>query len=337
MSTNKFSNYKLDQLIDYYIINDMSAASFSRRLIINKDNLLNEVLEKTKFLDEYYDNTYYGQRLYHIWNNNYNILKCSICNNPCKYNGKKYLNSCNDKKCINKIKSINIINTNLNKYGVKNVSQCEDIIKKKKQINLDKYGTDYFFKTKEFKDKNKQTCLNKYGVQSYSQTEEYKEKYKNTCFDKYGVENSFQSKEVQKKSRATCLERYGVEYILQDKEIFENNRNSSYRLKSYILPSGKEIKVQGYEDKFLDEYFSNGGLESNILIEIKDIHNYIGIIYYNTPDGKKHRYYPDFYLLKENKIVEVKSEYTIQCNKEINVLKKQICLDKGLNFEYKIY
>lgn len=58
--------------------------------------------------------------------------------------------------------------------------------------------------------------------------------------------------------------------------------------------------------------------------------------YYDS-NYKKHRYYPDFYLINENKIIEVKSTYTKTMCIEKQELKEQACLDKGLNFKYKIY
>lgn len=287
---------------------------------------------------------------------------CPICNNPLKKrkNRNSYYKTCGNKICVEKNRYNSVKITNLEKYGVENTFQVKEYKEKSKLTCVEKYGVENASQSEFIKDKKSQTCLLNYGVLNPSKNKEIQDKKILNSLDKYGVEYPFQSevvkdkilksninnlgvnypmqsKEVRKKSKDTCLERYGVGHILQDKTIFEKNRNSSYKLKSYILPSGKEIKIQGYENKFLDEYFLNGGLESNILIEIKDIHNHIGIIYYNTNDSKKHRYYPDIYLINENKIIEVKSNYTITCNKEINELKKQACLNKGLNFEYKIY
>ena len=118
---------------------------------------------------------------------------------------------------------------------------------------------------------------------------------------------------------------------------FNKIQKSGFKRKSYILPSGQEIFIQGYEYKFLNEYFENGGLESNILIKTNDINDKVGAFWYNTNDGKEHRYFPDFYIINENKIIEVKTTYTYKKELEENLLKQQACLDKGLNFEFKIY
>jgi hypothetical protein len=77
----------------------------------------------------------------------------------------------------------------------------------------------------------------------------------------------------------------------------------SYRSKKYILPSGLDITVQGYEDHFLDFIFSNKILdESDFEFKVPYV------IYSENPEKK---YYPDFYIPKYNLIVEIKSAYTL--------------------------
>jgi hypothetical protein len=43
------------------------------------------------------------------------------------------------------------------------------------------------------------------------------------------------------------------------------------------------------------------------------------------------------YLVSQNKIIEVKSEYTYKAAYSINVRKKQACLNLGIYFEFWIY
>ena len=47
-----------------------------------------------------------------------------------------------------------------------------------------------------------------------------------------------------------------------------------------------------------------------------------------------HRYYPDIFIKSINTIIEVKSDYTINENVEINHFKKESCLLNNLNFDY---
>lgn len=105
--------------------------------------------------------------------------------------------------------------------------------------------------------------------------------------------------------------------------------------KDFILPSGKTVKLQGYEPQalknLLEEY-----VETDIVIGIKNINECIGKITYIEKDGVEHRYYPDFYVKSENAIIEVKSQWTYEKWKERNELKKQACLDKGFKFRFII-
>ena len=60
-------------------------------------------------------------------------------------------------------------------------------------------------------------------------------------------------------------------------------------------------------------------------------------IWYIGTDNKQHRYFPDVYIPKTNTIYEVKSEYTLNVNLEINELKFQAVKSAGYNFILKVY
>jgi hypothetical protein len=58
------------------------------------------------------------------------------------------------------------------------------------------------------------------------------------------------------------------------------------------------------------------------------------IIPYRCPtDGRVHRYYPDFYIPKENLIIEVKSQYTLDVQWDKNQAKFNAVKDNGFNFK----
>jgi len=77
----------------------------------------------------------------------------------------------------------------------------------------------------------------------------------------------------------------------------------SYRSKTYTLPSGKEIRVQGYEDHFLDFIFQNKILDES------DFNFEPPVIKYSENPIRK--YHPDFHIPRYNLLVEIKSEYTL--------------------------
>lgn len=105
--------------------------------------------------------------------------------------------------------------------------------------------------------------------------------------------------------------------------------------KSYKLPSGKIVFVQGAEDSVLTDLLENYR-ESDIVIEDDKIERCIGKIFYKSLNGKIKRYYPDFYIRSENMIIEVKSSYTYKIHEKINKLKQQACLSSGYRFKFVI-
>ncbi len=222
--------------------------------------------------------------------------------------------------------------TNLQKYGVENPFQAEEFKEKSKQTCLEKYGTEYGIQNKIVQEKSKQTCLEKYGTEYVLNNPEIMEEIKQQNLEKYGVEHTLQVKEFREKSKQTCLEKYGVPYPNQNAEMMEKTSKNSYKIKTYTLPSGKEIKYQGYENYALDELIQNYE-ETDIITGVKNVPT----IWYNDTDDKKHRHYVDIFIPSENKCIEVKSTWTFKKKKD-NVLEKQTTAkEKGFNYEIWVY
>ena len=147
----------------------------------------------------------------------------------------------------------------------------------------------------------------------------------------YGVDNPFNSKIIRDKIEETFINKYGVKRPTQLKEFQEIIQTNSLKFKQYKLPSGKIINVQGFEPFALNELILNHN-ENDIITDRKDIPR----IEYEI-DNKKKYYFPDIYLPKENKIIEVKSTWTFEKKKEITFNKATSTKDKGYNFEIWIY
>jgi hypothetical protein len=116
---------------------------------------------------------------------------------------------------------------------------------------------------------------------------------------------------------------------------FLEKSNDNYTLKDYVLPSGNIVKVQGYEPQALDillKYYS----EEDLILGASAIKEKVGVIMYTDNKGKKHRYFPDIYILSINKIIEVKSGWTYKIQKDVNELKKEACVNAGIDFEFMI-
>ncbi len=245
--------------------------------------------------------------------------------------------------------------TNFDKYGVEYSLQSQEVRDKIKATNLKKYGVENPFQSQEIKDKMKATCLKKFGIENPSQLPEIKEKIKETCLERYGVEYSLQSKEVRnkiiatnlkrygvehalqssiikKKKIKTCMIKYGVEYAIQNKEVFERNQKARWKLKPYTFKTEVLIYCQGYEIYALKDLEENHNYTYGDYINWNELE-----FWYKTKNNKKHRYYPDIPFLKENKIIEVKSDYTFYTNIYVNLLKAKCVLEKGYDFTFWIY
>lgn len=220
----------------------------------------------------------------------------------------------------------------MQKYGVKFHTQLDEWKQKVKQICLMRYGVEHFVTS----DAMKTMMMERYGVEHASQSEEVQQKMKETCLMRYGVEYFFtsdamkammmerygveyasQSEEVQQRMKETCLMRYGVEYPMQNYEIFRKAAKSMYSKKQYILPSGKEIQLMGYEWMCFD-----------ILLGIKCSKKYTGEIYQESDftlippiipyfhDEKNRMYYPDIFV--KGIVIEVKSIWTFNMTTDRN-------------------
>ena len=107
---------------------------------------------------------------------------------------------------------------------------------------------------------------------------------------------------------------------------FKKWKTSCYRLKPYTLPSGKIIKLQGYEPQFLDYVFENK------LYKEEDFDFSTKRIQY-VFNNKNHYYFPDFYIPKDNLIIEIKSTYILKRQgNERNIAKHNATIKSGYKY-----
>lgn len=126
--------------------------------------------------------------------------------------------------------------TCLQKYGVENPYQAEEVKAKIRQTSIDRHGgigngskeiADKISKTKEKKygnskftnrEKCKRTCIEKYGIENFGQSPNALSKKKKTCLDNFGVDNPWKSNKVREKSKATMMTRYGYDNYGKSKQ-----------------------------------------------------------------------------------------------------------------------
>ena len=102
--------------------------------------------------------------------------------------------------------------------------------------------------------------------------------------------------------------------------------NATFRRKSYVLPSGKIIHVQGYEPQFLDYVLQNELLsEDEIVYKAPRIDYVVG--------AEKRRYFPDFYIPRFNLITEIKSSWVLERQTiQMQHLKERATIAAGFDY-----
>lgn len=178
---------------------------------------------------------------------------------------------------------------------------------------------------KKIIEKRKATNLKKYGVTNPMMLESSKDNRKKVMVERYGVETPFRIPEVRQKIDATNLERYGSKNVMQNAEIRKKNFLTGTRKKLH-----QGILTQGDGDKIIDILLLDY-TQDEILSEFQ-----CPYLAYRSADGIERKYCPDFYIPKDNLIIEVKSMYTFMVDLENNILKSQTVINHGYRYKFFI-
>lgn len=224
---------------------------------------------------------------------------CKYCNNLARFiNFKKgYDDICNNKECARKRRHERTVKTNLEKYGVENVSQLKEIQERKEKTLFEHFGvTDYLnsefnkknmYKngvhvtmTPEAKEHRKQTLLKKYKtLDTFSlnnghvkaNSKEGRLKAKETLQHNYGVSSTFALEKTKESIKKTCLEHFGVESAAKS-EIVKNKVKETclkkYGKSSFLqTPEYKEKAKKTNLEKYGSEYYLSSEKRYTKLVE----------------------------------------------------------------------
>jgi len=323
----------------------------------SNDNITRETFIEIKCMGENCENICNKKFVNLVANKNFGCIDCAP-----KLKLLKTKNTCIIKygvDCSFKFKAVNdkIKQTMINKYGCEHALQSTIFKNKFKQTCIEKFGTENPTLNQAVKNKVKQTCikkfgvenpfqseeiknkikiynLNRYGFECNSKSEELKSKYKQTCLEKYGTYSHTKDAGVKEKIKQSNMSKYGVENVMHNTDVMEKSSKNAYKLKEYIFPSGKIIKIQGYEKYAIDYLLKNDNIKENDIITGP---KNVPVIWYNDESGKKHRHYVDIFIPSQNRCIEVKSTWTTEKKKDIIYLKKQAAIELGYNYELWIY
>jgi len=277
---------------------------------------------------------------------------CPYCSAPKTFyqHTRSYANTCGSDACYGKLikdirsnfsdeKNAKInekrSNTNLIRYGVKQNTSNPEIkarIKATRQQTMDDGRT----KEEHIQENARLGKLKKYGDINYNN----RQKIRKTK----AAQSDEVKREISEKRRKTNKERFGVECVLllSTSKIAAANA----KIKEFVLPSGRIVRVQGNEPLAIAKLLESYDEDSIWISDARNISTCNMPIINWIDNQRKHvRYYPDIYIPKENRIIEVKSRWWYDGNGaekyksrlENNQRKKQACISKGYHFEFWIY
>lgn len=223
------------------------------------------------------------------------------------------------------------------KTGFKNPHENPQTWTNRKLNCQEKHGCDNHMQQPEVQELRKQLCLEKHGVETHLQLPEIiaqiQDKRSEQQFDiteKITKALAPQRKAIHAKARQTYFERTGYYNILQNPANFESS--SMFNWKDYNLPSGDNVKFQGFENVAIDKLLETYD-ESELVFSAKLMPR---IMYYNSEKDRTSIYYPDIFIPSKNLIIEVKSTYTYKADLVKNYEKCMRCQQMGLNFQFWI-
>lgn len=314
---------ELEYLI--FLNNSTQKITHINKFIYNKyTNVIND------FINNNILNNKYTEKLYFYINDLKEIPTCLHCkNNVTTFYSYKlgYAKYCSA-KCVSNGTKQKRIATNLKKYNCEYGLQSTIVKNKRYKSNLLKYGVKNVYQAECIKTKIKNTNNKLYGCDNPMQNFDIKNKAQQTYKEKTGYDNPSQNPKVKQQKIETTIINFNVQHHMQNSIEFKKHQKSSFKLKNYTFPSGKIVKIQGYENFALDILLETCN-EYQILINVKDMPE----IWYYTDDNKSHRYYCDIFIPSENKLIEVKSKYTFELYEKTNLLKQQASKDLGYDHE----
>jgi hypothetical protein len=149
---------------------------------------------------------------------------------------------------------------NLEKYGVENVFQLDDVKEKSKKTNIEKYGVEFISQSNEIQSKIRNsiskldrekvnqrridTNIEKYGIENVSQSDTIKEKKKKTNLENWGTTNNKQSEPFRKLNFQIANHSNYINYIKEGISLFKCDNEKEHNFEIDIDNFSKRIKYK---------------------------------------------------------------------------------------------
>jgi hypothetical protein len=223
-----------------------------------------------------------------------------------------------EKSCVEKFGVLNpfqsedikekIKQTNLNNLGVAFPLQSEIVKEKIAKNNLEKYGVDHISKLSENRNKAKETLIERYGVNNPCKIDGHVNKVKNTNMSLYGVEYPCQLDEFKEKTKQTMIDTYGVENI------------------KHLHIDTNSLNILQDKDKLYEfiQHINAPIAAARLGVDTKTIYKYLELHNIDKPFLKKSIVELDIsQLLTENNLSHTIADRTVIPPKEIDIFLKE--------------
>lgn len=130
------------------------------------------------------------------------------------------------------------------------------------------------------------------------------------------------------KLKTGMINKYGVSNPSQLRSVQVKKLESGIQSREHIL-GNRKVLVQGYEGYALTYIVQNNLAKPNQIIVSAD--GNVPVVEY-TYNGIKCKYFPDFYIPNQHRLVEVKSTYTLLTDFSKNKQKARTCLKLGYKY-----
>lgn len=195
------------------------------------------------------------------------IKKCQYCGKEAEFKSfyLGYKDICDSKECKHKHRIETVTKTNLEKYGVENVSQLASIKKKKTETVFKHYGVYDYLNSEQ----NKHNMYDENGVQK-ARSKEANEKRKQTLLEKYGTSDTFSisngrekanSKEGREKAKQTLLKNHGVtstRKLQKTKDTIKKTNLEKYGETNYSKTDDFKERLKAHNiEKYGTQWFVN--------------------------------------------------------------------------------
>nr|QZX43989.1 hypothetical protein MarQu_407 [Marseillevirus sp.] len=126
---------------------------------------------------------------------------------------------------------------------------------------------------------------------------------------------------------------YGVRNPSQNDEILAKIEKKSYAYKDFKSPVSKKIwRVQGYEPFCIRDLILKENVDEDDILTGKNVPR----TFYDD-EGVNRKFCPDIFIPSLNKIIEVKSEWTMWKDEKKNMRKMGAMKKAGYDIEFRIY